>query len=86
MWTRAQLKNQAKEALKRNYWKAVLVGLLCIVLGTSSGLELSFDSDDIAIENNDLNFSFSQENPNAFDFDDIYIITEDEYSKCKRNS
>ena len=62
MWTRAQLKNQAKETLKRNYWKAVLVGLLCIILGTSSGLELRFDLDEIVTENNDLNFSFSQEN------------------------
>lgn len=33
MWTREELKNNAKEALKRNYWKAVLVSLLLLMLG-----------------------------------------------------
>lgn len=30
MWTRAELKEKAKLALKRNYWKLVLV---CVILG-----------------------------------------------------
>lgn len=33
MWTRRELKQNAKEALKRNYWKAVLVSLILIMLG-----------------------------------------------------
>lgn len=33
MWTRKDLKQNAKEALKRNYWKAVLVSLIMICLG-----------------------------------------------------
>lgn len=33
MWTRTELKERAKEALKRNYWKAVLVSLLIIFIG-----------------------------------------------------
>lgn len=33
MWTRKELKQTAKEALKRNYWKAVLVSLILIMLG-----------------------------------------------------
>lgn len=33
MWTRKDLKERAKAALKRNYWKAVLVSLLLIMLG-----------------------------------------------------
>ncbi|MBD5521870.1 MAG: DUF975 family protein [Lachnospiraceae bacterium] len=33
MWTRQELKQTAKEALKRNYWKAVLVSLILIMLG-----------------------------------------------------
>lgn len=33
MWKRKELKNRAKEALKRNYWKAVLVALLMTILG-----------------------------------------------------
>lgn len=32
MWTRKELKQRAKEALKRNYWKAVLVSLLITAL------------------------------------------------------
>lgn len=32
MWTRKELKQQAKEALQRNYWKSVLVTLLLLFL------------------------------------------------------
>lgn len=32
MWTRKELKTQAKAALKRNYWKAVLVTMMAMVL------------------------------------------------------
>ncbi|MBP3477512.1 MAG: DUF975 family protein [Lachnospiraceae bacterium] len=37
MWTRKELKQKAKEALKRNYWKIVLVSALLILLGGGSG-------------------------------------------------
>ena len=33
MWTRKELKDRAKEALKRNYWKAVLVSLIAMLIG-----------------------------------------------------
>lgn len=33
MWTRKEIKQRAKEALKRNYWKIMLVSLLAMVLG-----------------------------------------------------
>lgn len=33
MWTRKELKQRAKEALQRNYWKIVLVSVLVMVLG-----------------------------------------------------
>lgn len=37
MWTRKELKDQAKAGLKRNYWKAVLVGVIDMVLfGTAA--------------------------------------------------
>lgn len=37
MWTRKEVKDRAKEALRRSYWKIVLVSLLTILLGSSSG-------------------------------------------------
>lgn len=36
MWTRKELKHQAKEALKRNYWRIVLVTLLLLALGNGN--------------------------------------------------
>ena len=41
MWTRRELKEQAKDALKRNYWKAVLVTVLFgALLGGTGGAGL----------------------------------------------
>ena len=37
MWTRKELKKQAKAALKRNYWKAVLVTTLGMALVGGTG-------------------------------------------------
>ena len=37
MWTRKEIKQRAKEALNRNYWKIVLVSLLMMVLGGGLG-------------------------------------------------
>lgn len=36
-WTRTELKNRAKEALKRNYWRIVLVSLIAILIGGAGG-------------------------------------------------
>lgn len=49
MWTRKELKEKAKAALKRNYWKIVLVSLLLILLGGGfSGFTSSGTSSNIA--------------------------------------
>ena len=37
MWTRKELKERAKEALKRNYWKIVLVSLIGMLIGGGLG-------------------------------------------------
>lgn len=42
MWTRSELKQRAKDALKRNYWKIVLVSALSMTLG--GGLSYSMSS------------------------------------------
>ena len=47
MWTREQLKNKAKHALDRNYWKIVLVSLLVALIGggAATGVSNTFESD-----------------------------------------
>ena len=37
MWTRAELKDQAKAVLKKSYWKAFLVSLILAFIGGGSG-------------------------------------------------
>lgn len=37
MWTRKELKQRAKDALQRNYWKIVLVSVLAMILGGGLG-------------------------------------------------
>ena len=45
MWIRKDLKGKAKEALKRNYWKAVLVSLFLIILSGGIGSGSSWRND-----------------------------------------
>lgn len=44
MWTRKELKDKAKAALKRNYWKVVLVSLLIIFIGGGTPVASSSSS------------------------------------------
>ena len=47
MWSREQLKERAKEALKANYWKIILVTLIASLLGGTSGnLKLNYSLDE----------------------------------------
>lgn len=41
MWTRKELKQQAKAALQQNYWKTVLVTFLAVILGIGSSFSFS---------------------------------------------
>ena len=44
MWTRAQLKDRAKAALRQNYWKLVLVALIAnAISGVSNSIEFKID-------------------------------------------
>ena len=47
MWTRKDLKDQAKAGLKRNYWKSVIIGFLVslITAGTAASTSHSAGSD-----------------------------------------
>lgn len=44
MWTRKELKLRAKDALKRNYWKSVLVTFLAVMLSSGSSYTISHSS------------------------------------------
>lgn len=73
MWSRAELKEKAKAALKQNYWKIVLVAVLAGLVGggTTSGLNLDTSS---------FEESFSQGFESGFESgydDELYF--DDEY-------
>lgn len=44
MWSRKQLKDKAQSALRQNYWKAVLVCLVLIVMGSSGTTSFNFNT------------------------------------------
>lgn len=47
MWTRKDLKDQAKAGLKRNYWKGVLIGLLATLMTAAVAANGKGDGTDI---------------------------------------
>lgn len=63
MWNRKELKERAKGALRRSYWKAVLVGLLLLLLvggsGASSGFGSGFSSGLNSNDNTDYNYDYN---------------------------
>jgi uncharacterized membrane protein len=79
MWTRAELKDKAKRALDRNYWKIVLVSLIILFIsggmsgGGSSQITNRFESDSSYEENNgnilDLEDMFSDSGTKDDEFD-----------------
>lgn len=83
MWTREDLKYKAKQALKNNYWKIVLVSLLVGVIGagTTAGISNTFESDSESIweseDSNSLEDFFSESGSGYTD--DIYDMYENEY-------
>ena len=71
MWSRKIIKNMAKDAVKRNYWKMVLIGLLLAFLtGELASITDEIDSNDLREFTHD---KYSYEN----DFDDDFF--DDEY-------
>ena len=55
MWTRKELKQKAKDALQRNYWKTALVTFLAVILGMGSSF--SFGRASSAGNNSDVETS-----------------------------
>lgn len=79
MWSRKVIKNMAKDAVKRNYWKMVLIGLLLAFLtGELVSITDEIDSNDLReFRHNDYSYEYD------FDFDDEYDddFFDDEYSQ-----
>jgi len=69
MWSRKELKSRAKEALSRNYWKAVLVALFLIILtgGIGGGFNYKF---------NDVHSKGNNDFGNSSDFTDAQELLE----------
>ena len=42
MWNRKELKDKATESLKRNYWKAVLVAFILVIMSGGVGSNSSW--------------------------------------------
>lgn len=76
MWTRAQLKERAKAALHRNYWKVVLVALLAGFLGTggfSSGSSIGSSATDGIVSNridNAMDHALGWDSDDDYSYDD----------------
>jgi len=61
MWTRVQLKDKAKYALDRNYWKIILVSLIVVLVGggTATQITNTFETEsDSMLEGNEFNDLF----------------------------
>ena len=76
MWTRAQLKERAKAALHRNYWKVVLVALLAGFLGTggfSSGSSIGSSATDGIVSDqidNAMDHALGWDSDDDYSYDD----------------
>ena len=70
MWSRAQLKDKARIAFKRNYWKVVLVS--AIVLLFSGGATYTYSN------------SYSSSSTDSYD-DEIYYGEEDDFAEIFEN-
>lgn len=82
MWTRKELKQRAKEALKRNYWKIVLVAALSMLLngGLSYSSSSATNSIDSVVANTEESSGTedSEEHMNSLPEDEITYEEADE--------
>lgn len=75
MWTRAALKEKAKNALNRNYWKVILVTLIVFIIGgASTGTGINIDASDMESA---FNGGFSSGYGEDFNFDDDFYYEDD---------
>lgn len=73
MWTRKDLKQKAKDALKRNYWRIVLVAMLAGILaggaspvaGSAGSVNVSSNTDHLAKLSDDMDVVESTSDPES---------------------
>lgn len=63
MWSRSELKSHAKEILKVNYWRAVLVSLILMFIGGSAGSSASGASSSSSSSSGSLKDALSSFDP-----------------------
>ena len=78
MWTRAALKEKAKSALSRNYWKVILVTLIVFIIGGAStgNTGININSSDIESV---FNGGFSSGYTDDFYYDEDWDYEDDFY-------
>lgn len=69
MWKRADLKDKAKVALKKNYWKAVLVSFLLLLV--TGGIGNSYSGISYTFDDSSSNYQYDKEDDQYIDNDDM---------------
>ena len=81
MWTRAQLKENAKRKLRNYYWIAVLACLVCSLLGAGTGTGVSTTSSYQSSDTETISYSDLIQNPESIqDYFKEYELPGYEYS------
>ncbi len=69
MWTRKQIKEQAKAALGRNYWRIVLVALLITLLGGGLGVNYTYNAPSLVSTTDDTDVTVVNGEVSEFNLD-----------------
>lgn len=81
MWTRSQLKDKAKIALKGNYWRIVLVTLIVFIIGGASanaGVNINTDEIEVAFEEGFMTGLIGEDSLNEeFGYDEEFYYEDD---------
>ena len=81
MWTRAELKDRAKFAFKRNYWRSVLISLLlALLIGGGSGAGSAGSAMSSALGSDGSDITSDSYDDFYDDADDIWYGMNDVYS------
>lgn len=77
MWTISQLKERGKQSFKKNYWRAVLVGLIIAVIGGSQNVNLGMNPGAFSSLFSGMQESLNDNDHHEYDYDDYYYNDND---------